>query len=168
MVCAVVAAAVVTVGSTTAAGAGSGPPGSMVLVSAKDKALTKAQLITKADALCADARQALAPQLSKFAGIKSHPAPTQIAAFVDALSTVVQSQLSKTRALTPPKSEQAEFSSMVRDDQADLTKLKADPQLLATSKTDPFLTADNLARKLGFEGAPGSGECSKPQSTTSG
>ncbi|GEM_PF-6189131 len=126
------------------------------------KPLTKAQFITEANALCAASRAAFAPLESQFAGLKTNPTPQAIAAFVSALSTIVQKQINKTRALTPPKAEQAQVTKFLRDAQTELNMVKADPQLMGGPHS-PFLTADTLARKLGLEGAPGSGVCTKPQ-----
>jgi hypothetical protein len=159
-----------TVATNGAAGASAGPgaPTSIVLVSAKSaRPLTKAQFISKANALCADAVAAFAAHSAQFAAIKKNPTTQEISAFVSVISSVVQNQINKTRALKPPKVDQALVTQLLQADQTELNKVKADPQLLGAS-TSPFLTASNLARKLGLQGAPGSGECSKAGSAGGG
>ena len=159
----VVVAGMVANSGAAAASTGPGKPARIVLVSAKStQPLTKAQFISKADALCANGVTAFAAVAPRFAGIKKNPTPQAISALVSALSSIVQNQIDKTRALKPPKAEQAAVTEFLRANQTELRVLEADPQLLANSANkDPFLTADNLARKLGLEGAAGSGPCTK-------
>jgi hypothetical protein len=151
----------VTISGPVAASGGRGARVSIELVSTKNaKPLTKAQFITKANALCADGVTAFAADSSQFAGIKTNPTPQAISAFVSALSSIVQSQINKTRALKPPKVDQGQVTKFLQDDQTELNMVKADPQLLSGAHS-PFLAADTLARKLGLVGAPGSGPCTK-------
>jgi len=123
--------------------------------------LTKAQFIAKANTLCSDAAASFAPEAKALKG--QTMTPTLIAHFVAELLPVVQNQIDKTKALVPPKSEQAKVSKMLATDQSEWNALKANPQLMDANggKTSPFVTADSLARKLGLLGAPGSSVCSK-------
>jgi len=159
----IAATGTVSTGGFVGASPGSGKPSSIVLTSKHEKALTKAQFITQANAFCAESVTAFAADLAQFSGIKKNPTPQAIAAFVKALSTIVQKQINETRALTPPKAERAAVTAFLRANETELKALEADPELLANSANkDPFLTADNLARnKLGLVGAAGSGPCSK-------
>ena len=124
------------------------------------KPLTQAQFISEANGYCAAAVTQFASVLPQFAGIKKNPTPSEIAALVNALAPIVQGQINKTRALSPPKADRAKIAAFLKANQLDLNKLKADPQLMA-AKTSPFVSADDLARKLGLLGAAGSGPCSK-------
>ena len=90
------------------------------------------------------------------------PTSQQITALVGALAPIVQNQINKTRALKPPKHDQAAVAKILKTDQNELNMLKANPQLLGSSKQNPFLGADSLARKFGLEDAPGAGVCVKP------
>jgi hypothetical protein len=125
------------------------------------KPLTKKQYIAKANALCDAAASAFVPVTKQFAPQlqgNSQPSPQVIAAFVKALASVVQHQINTTRALVPPKHDQAKLKKMLSLNQDALTKVKADPTLLA-GKHNPFLAADTIARNYGLEGAAGSGPC---------
>jgi hypothetical protein len=123
--------------------------------------LTKAQYISKANALCATAETAMVPIFQQFAGQKgSSPTPQQIAAFIGAFAPVVEKQITKTRALKPPKHDQATVTKILKTDQTELNMVKANPELLG-SKSSPFLGADSLARHYGLEDAPGAGVCVK-------
>jgi hypothetical protein len=122
--------------------------------------LTKAQFITKANALCAAAASQLAVALQPYAGIKSNPTPQEIAGFIKAYSSAVQTQINKTKALKPPKHDAAKITAILKADQGALNALKANPALLGGRS--PFLAADSLARKYGLKDAPGAGSCQRP------
>ncbi|MGD0054292.1 MAG: hypothetical protein ABSC34_02505 [Acidimicrobiales bacterium] len=124
-------------------------------------ALTKAQFIAKANALCTDAANSFAPEVKQLKG--ETMTPQLIAKFVAELLPVVQAQIDKTKELVAPKTEQSKVATMLSTDQKEWNALKANPQLMGANggKTSPFVTADGLARKLGLLGAPGSGVCSK-------
>jgi hypothetical protein len=124
-------------------------------------ALTKAQFIDKANALCTKAANTFAPKAKELKG--KTMTPQLIAHFVDELLPVVQTQINSTKELVPPKDEQTKVATMLSTDQTEWNALKANPQLLNADggKRSPFVTADGLARKLGLLGAPGSGVCSK-------
>lgn len=157
---AVIACSIVTIGLITT-GAGGPAQASVGRVSSRSATpLTQAQFISEANGFCAAAVTQFASVLPQFAGVKKNPAPSEIAALVNALAPIVQGQISKTRALNPPKADRAKVAAFLKANQLDLNKLKTDPQLMA-AKTSPFLSADNLARKLGLLGAAGSGPCSK-------
>jgi hypothetical protein len=122
--------------------------------------LTKAQFIAKANALCTAAASQLAVALQPYAGIKSNPTPQEIAGFIKAYSSAVQTQINKTKALKPPKRDAAKITAMLKSDQSALNALKANPSLLGGRS--PFLAADSLARKYGLKDAPGAGSCQRP------
>jgi hypothetical protein len=123
--------------------------------------LSKAQFIAKANLLCTDAAETLAPKLKEFKG--KTMTPTLVAQLVAELLPVVQTQIDKTKALVPPKNEQTKVDKMLAADQTEWNALKANPQSMDANggKTSAFVIADGLARKLGLVGAPGSGVCSK-------
>jgi hypothetical protein len=133
-------------------------------LAATRKPLTKAQFITRANALCDAASKAYVAVGQEFAGLKgSNPTPAQVSAFVNAFAGVAQTQITKTAALKPPKHDQSKITKFLHENQTDLDKLKADPQLLASGKS-PFLAADTLARAYGLEGAAGSNPCTQGSS----
>ena len=133
-------------------------------LAATTKPLTKAQFVKKANALCDAARTAFVPVGQQFASLRgSNPTPAQISAFIDAFAGVVQTQITKTAALKPPKRDQSKITKFLHENQTDLDKLKADPQLLAGGQS-PFLAADTLARAYGLEGAAGSNPCTQGSS----
>jgi hypothetical protein len=139
-------------------------------IAAKGPPLTKKQYIAKANALCDTAASAFVPLTKQFAPQlqgNSQPSPQVIAAFVKALASVVQHQIDKTKALVPPKRDQSKLTKMVHLDQVALTKVKADPTLLAGAH-NPFLPADTIARKYGLKGAAGSGPCTGKGGSGSG
>lgn len=157
----VVLATGIVASSGVAAGAEGGMHASDVLTSIEAaKPLTQAQFVARANALCTASVTAFASELSQFSGIKKNHSPAEIAAFVKALSPIIQSQINKTKDLSPPKSERAAVTKMLKANQTDLNMVKADPALLGAS-TSPFAVADSQARKLGLIGAAGSGPCSK-------
>ncbi len=109
------------------------------------KPLTQAEFVARANALCTASVTAFASELSQFSGIKKNHSPAEIAAFVKALSPIIQSQINKTKDLSPPKSERAAVTKMLKANQTDLNMVKADPALLGAS-TSPFAVADSQAR----------------------
>jgi hypothetical protein len=132
------------------------------------KPLTKAQFITQANALCDAAHKAFVPVLQQFAGLKNtSPTPQQLAAFIAAFSGVVQTQITKTAALKPPKRDQSKVTKFLHENQNDLNRLKADPQLLASGH-DPFSAADTLARAYGLKDAAGSATCANSTGQSGG
>jgi hypothetical protein len=130
------------------------------MASQSSKPLTDAQFISKANGFCGAAATQFAALAPQFAGIKKNPTPAEITAFINALAPIVQAQINKTRALKPPKSDRAKVTAFLKAAQLDLNRVKADPQLLG-GKVSPYLAAHTLALKLGLEGAPGEGVCSK-------
>ena len=163
----VAATGIVATGSSVAARTRHGTPASAELVlSAKDtKPLTKAQFITQANALCDAARAASVPVVEQLGGLKATAQQAggtavgrAIAAFNDAFAPIVQNQITKTRALKPPKRDQSKVTNILRANQDELTKLEADPLLLG-GLNSPFLAADTLARAYGLKGAAGAPPC---------
>jgi hypothetical protein len=134
--------------------------------SAAAKPLTKAQFVAQANALCGAAQTAILPAFQKLSSqigsSGGSPSPQQITAFVGVFAPIVQKQINETRALKPPKLDQAAVTKILKTDQNELNMLKANPQLLGAKQANPFLAADSLARNFGLEDAPGSGMCVKP------
>jgi hypothetical protein len=137
-------------------------------LAATTKPLTKAQFVKKANALCDAARTAFVPVGQEFASLRGgNPTSAQITAFIDLeakrVAGIVQTQITKTAALKPPKRDQSKITKFLHENQTDLDKLKADPQLLF-GEHSPFLAADSLARAYGLEGAAGSDACTQGSS----
>jgi hypothetical protein len=130
-------------------------------VAATKKPLTKPQFIAQANALCDAARTSFASVAPQLAAVKGgNPTPAQISAFVNAIAGVVQTQITKTEALKPPTRDQSKITKFLHENQTDLNKVKANPQLLGGGQS-PFLDADTLARAYGLEGAAGSNPCTQ-------
>ena len=156
-----VATGIVAMGGGMAAGTADRTSASVALVAKQSsKPLTPAQYVSKANALCSAAAAAFASEASQLPNIKSNPTPAAIATFVKAFAAVVQTQINKTKALTPPKKDRAIVTKMLSADQTALNMVKGNPQLLG-AKQSPFLPATTQALKLGLENVPGSGPCTK-------
>jgi hypothetical protein len=156
-----VATGVVAMGSGVVAGTSDSASASVVLLSKQSsQPLTQAQYVSKANALCSAAAASFASEASQLGNIKNNPTPAAIAAFVKAFAAVVQTQINKTKALTPPKKDRATVMKMLSADQTALNMVKANPQLLG-AKQSPFLPATTQALKLGLVNVPGSGPCTK-------
>jgi hypothetical protein len=101
-------------------------------------AITKAEFVEKANAICARSDPALLA-----AGVKlaSHPTDAQIAALVRGTYVPsIQAQITGIRALGAPAGEQATLTSMLSLVQADLNRLKSSPALIATDVFADFAT----------------------------
>ena len=156
----IVTTGLLATGSSVAASARHGALASIEMrLSAKHaKPLTKAQFITQANALCAEAQMNFVTVL-EVAGVNgSSPTPQQLIPFVGAFAPIIQNQITRTRALKPPKHDQSKVTKILQANQDALNKLRADPQLLG-GKQSPFLAADSLARAYGLEDAAGEGTC---------
>jgi len=104
--------------------------------SAATTAITKAEFVAKANAICASADPALSAANAKLA---SDPVPAVIAAAVkDTYVPSVEAQITEIRALGTPSGDQATVTRMLQLVQADLNKIKTNPRLVATDVFGDF------------------------------
>ena len=108
-------------------------------------AITKAEFVAKANAICSRADPVLSAAGAKLA---SRPNKAQIAALVKRTYVPsIEAQITGIRALGTPPGDQATVTSMLRLVQADLNKLKSNPTLVAT---DVFADFAKLAHPYGL------------------
>ena len=107
--------------------------------------ITKAQFLTKANAICGKADPALSEASAKLAA--PHTA-AQIAAVVKGVYVPsVEAQVTAIRALGAPPGGQAAVASMLKLVQADLNRLESKPSLVAT---DVFANFAKVAHPYGL------------------
>jgi hypothetical protein len=113
------------------AGCGSSGGGSSSAKStATVPAITKAELVAKANAICTNGNGPLIAAAGKLA---SHPSRAQVVAIVKSTYVPsIEAQISAIKALGVPAGEQATVTRMLTLAQADLSKLKRNPALVAT------------------------------------
>lgn len=93
-------------------------------------AITKTELVAKANAICTSGN---GPILAAGAKLAGHPSPGQVVAIVQ--KTYVPSIEGQIRAITAlgvPAGEQAQITKMLQLAQADLNKLRRNPALVVT------------------------------------
>jgi hypothetical protein len=133
-------------------GAGCGSSKSNTASTASTPALTKAQLLSQGNAICAEGNQKLATAqkaLEKVVGNHA-PTPAQITAYVNGVfAPLIQSQIDRIKALGAPSGEGAALTNMLNLAQTDLNKAKSNPAALA-SKTNPFHDFAQLAHQYGL------------------
>lgn len=93
--------------------------------------ITKAQYVARANAICAKGN---AVQSRASAKLGNSPSRSQITHYVTTfLIPNIQGQINAVRALGAPPGDQAKVNQFINDAQADLNKLKANPQLATSS-----------------------------------
>ena len=108
-------------------------------------AITKAELLAKANAICTSGN---GPILAAGAKLAGHPSSTQVVAIVQ--NTYVPSIEAQIRAITAlgvPAGEQSQITKMLELARADLNKLKRNPALVAT---DVFAGFARVAHPYGL------------------
>jgi hypothetical protein len=99
-------------------------------------AITKAQLVAKANAICTTGN---GPILAAGAKLAAHPSPAQVVAIVQTTYVPsIEAQIRAINALGVPPGEQAEITKMLDLAQADLDKLKRNPALVGTDVFGDF------------------------------
>jgi hypothetical protein len=99
-------------------------------------AITKAQLVAKANAICTTGN---GPILAAGAQLASHPSRTQVVSIVEHVYVPsIESQLTSIKALGVPAGEEALVARMLKLAEGDLAKLKSNPALVATDVFGPF------------------------------
>ena len=110
-------------------------------------AITKAEFLTKANAICT-----LGNAQINAAGAKlgKNPSQAQITAFAKSTDVPsIQIQINAIRALGAPSGDQATVTNMLNLAQADLNKVKSNPALLA-GNTSPFADFAKIAHPYGL------------------
>jgi hypothetical protein len=109
-------------------------------------AITKAEFLTKGNAICTRGNLRLGAAQG---ALGNKPSQAQITAFVKSkFGPDIQSQIDAIRALGAPPSEQATVTSMLNLAQADLSKVESNPALLASGP--PFVDFAKAARSYGL------------------
>jgi hypothetical protein len=99
-------------------------------------AITKAQLVAKANAICTTGN---GPIVAAGAQLASHPSRAQVVAIVEHVYVPsIESQLTSIKALGVPAGEEAVVARMLKLAEADLAKLRRNPALVATDVFGPF------------------------------
>lgn len=115
--------------------------------SSSKPALTKAEFLTKGNAICAAGNKTLE---SAQRALGEHPSNTQITTYVTGTFVPsVQGQIDAIRALGAPSGEQATVTHMLDVAQEDLNKVKSNPALLG-SGANPFANFAALAHPYGL------------------
>jgi hypothetical protein len=134
-------------------GAGCGSSKSHTASTAATPALTKAQLLSQGNAICAEGNQKLAAAqkaLEKVVGNHA-PTPAQITAYINGVfAPLIQSQIDRIKALGVPSGEGAALTNMLNVAQTDLNTVRSNPAALAASKTNPFHDFAQLAHRYGL------------------
>ncbi len=108
-------------------------------------AITKAEFVAKANAICGKADPALSEATAKLASLHTE---AQIATIVNGTYVPsIEAQITGIRALGTPTGDQAAVTSMLKLVQADLNRLKSDPPLVAT---DVFADFAKVAHPYGL------------------
>lgn len=118
-----------------------------------DDAPTKAEYITKADAICkkGDAASQKDAQ-AKLSALGSSPTKEQVASVVSEIVLPnIESQLKELRALDKPKGDGDTIDAIYDDLDAGLKRAKADPAATVASTTSPFADATAKARAYGMK-----------------
>ena len=109
------------------------------------RAITKAEFVAKANAICATADPVLSGAAAKLASLHTEG---QIAAIVNGTYVPsIEAQVTGIRALGVPSGGQATVTSMLRLVQADLNRLKSKPTLVGT---DVFADFAKVAHPYGL------------------
>lgn len=111
--------------------------------------LTKAEFITKADAICAQGNKEIQQAFEALGqGKPSQAQLDQIA--TDTLLPSVEKQVSQIRDLGIPKGEEDQVNAILDSAQSGIDKGKADPSSLVSDQNDPFKEANQLAKQYGM------------------
>jgi hypothetical protein len=139
--------ATMLIGGLVAAGCGSSN-NSSTSSTASTAAITKAEFVTKANAICAKGNKQ-----TNAAGAKlgKNPSKAQFTAYVKNTAVPsIQTQINGVRALGAPSRDQATVTKMLDLAQADLNKVKSNPGLLG-GKTDAFADFAKIAHPYGLK-----------------
>jgi hypothetical protein len=120
---------------------------------ASAKPLSERQWRRQADAVCKQVGKdldELGSQVAPELGQNEQPSVEQFAAFMDQAGPVFEQALAAIDALNEPKALKKDVKKFEVATAAAVTRLQADPSLLAGS-ADPFAKANKIARRLGLK-----------------
>jgi hypothetical protein len=119
--------------------------------SSSTPAPTKAEFVSKGNAICKKGNQEIAQGANKTFSADRPPTQAQLKAFATGtLIPSVQSQISALRALGTPEGDEAKVKAMLTSAQAALARVKQDPSLVANEKNDPFAGTNKLLAAYGL------------------
>jgi hypothetical protein len=123
--------------------------GSSSSSSTSSAAITKAAFLAKGNALCANNNKQNQLTIAK---LGNHPSKAQITSYVTKTFVPgVQSVIDGVRALGAPSGDQATVTNILNLGQTDLNKIKGNPALLLTAKTNPFANFAKIAHPYGLK-----------------
>jgi hypothetical protein len=145
------AATLLLVLAATGCGSSSTTSSATTAAATPPPALTKAQFVAQANAICARANTALAASQAAFEKVgKGSPSLAQINTYVSGVfAPSIQGQIDAIRALAAPTGEQATVSKMLALAEEDLNRVKTDPALLAGSNS-PFTDFAKIVHPYGL------------------
>ncbi len=110
--------------------------------------ITKADFVTKSNAICSKGNQDLS---TAEASLGEHSSQAQLTAFVtDTFVPNVQTQIDAVRALGAPAGEEDTVTHMLDVAQEDLNTVKSNPTVLAQSNAKPFADFAAIAHPYGL------------------
>jgi hypothetical protein len=120
-----------------AAGCGGGGNSTSTKSAATVPAITRAEFVAKANAICASADPNLASENAKLAALRPSPAVV-VAAVKNVYVPSVEAQVANIKALGTPSGDQATVTRMLQLVEGDLSKVKANPRLITTDVFGDF------------------------------
>ncbi|MGH2967347.1 MAG: hypothetical protein ACRDMH_18465 [Solirubrobacterales bacterium] len=130
-----------------AIGCGNSTSGSTSTTTTSTTAISKAQFLVKANAICTLGNKTLNKVGAKLGNNSSQAQIT--AAVRTAYVPSIQAQINGIRSLGAPSGDEATVTNMLNIAQADLNKIKADPTLLV-GKQDQFANFAKIAHPYGL------------------
>jgi ABC-type lipoprotein release transport system permease subunit len=111
-------------------------------------ALSKSAYLTKANAICKAGNE---KQQADQKALGKNPSQAQITAYVTGTQVPdIQSQIDQVKALGAPSGDEAVVNKYLATAQADLNKIKSDPSLAYSAKSDPFADFAAIAHPYGL------------------
>lgn len=136
-------AAAVLVGGVVAGCGSSGSSGST-----STAALSKTAYLAKANAIC---KAGNVKQQTDQTALGKHPSQAQITSYVTGTQVPnIQSQIDQIKALGAPSGDEAVVNKYLAAAQVDLDKIKSDPSLAYSAKSDPFADFAAIAHPYGL------------------
>jgi hypothetical protein len=140
--------AVTMIAALGAAGCGSSSKSSSKSTTTSTPAITKADFLAKANAICKKGNKLNDAAASK---LGKSPSKAQITAFVKSTNVPsIQAQITAVRALGAPSGDKATVTKFLDLAQADLNKIKSNPALVA-GKTNQFANFAKIAHPYGLK-----------------
>jgi hypothetical protein len=144
-----------TESSTAGGGDSSGGDSSSGGEAASGKPLTKAEFISKGDAICAEVPQEYNEKLTameKEAEKEKKPKPTTAESNVEAAVPPLYVAIEKLEELGPPKGDEAEIEAIISALESAAEGVEAKPSSELTGPKSPFAEFQKLSTAYGFKG----------------